>query len=604
MPIPKMHSLPIIALLLVLLFNPQLQAETAHDSTISWQGWTDDLFDKAKTQKRFVLLDLEAVWCHWCHVMEETTYQDPKVVELIQSNYIPVRVDQDSRPDLSNRYEDYGWPATVVFSPQGSEIVKFRGYIAPDRMASILREIILDPTPGPSIFEEEEPELSAQAFLTSDQQKIILQEHLDLYDSDFGGWGKVYKLIDPDQLEYALVQADYGDKKEKAMAQKTLDAALNLLDPVWGGFYQYSDKRDWKSPHFEKIMSIQASSMRLYALAYAYWKKSEYLEAAKKTAQYLADFLTSPGGVFYTSPDADLNSEITGHDYYARNNDERRKLGIPRIDTHIYSRENGWVISALMSLYDATGEKSYLDQALRAVQWIISNRNLPGGGFRHDEKDPAGPYLGDNLAMGKAFLDLYTSTGDRLWLQRAQETAAFIEKNFKDSQKGGFATVVSGEDTKSPFKKSVRQKDENIGMVRFSLRLYHYTGNESNNALAEHAMRYLASPTFVKNKRFLAGLLLADRELATEPIHMTVVGKKEDPKAIELYRAALRYPATYRRIEWWDKREGPLPNPDVKYPELTVAAAFACAQKTCSLPVFEPAKVAQAVDRLKRKKVA
>src|SRR5580658_9697248 len=120
-------------------------------TSIEWQPWSDAIFDQAKRENKFVLLDLEAVWCHWCHVMDETTYKTPEVIALIQSKYIPVRVDQDSRPDLSNRYEDYGWPATVVFSPTGSEIVKRQGYLEPRQMTSMLKAIIADPSPGPSV---------------------------------------------------------------------------------------------------------------------------------------------------------------------------------------------------------------------------------------------------------------------------------------------------------------------------------------------------------------------------------------------------------------------------------------------------------------------
>jgi uncharacterized protein len=114
---------------------------------IDWQPWSDGVFERAARENRFVLLDLEAVWCHWCHVMDEVTYSDPKVVALIKSRYIPVRVDQDSRPDISRRYENYGWPATVVFNAQGGEIVKRRGYLAPPVMISMLEEIIVDPSP-------------------------------------------------------------------------------------------------------------------------------------------------------------------------------------------------------------------------------------------------------------------------------------------------------------------------------------------------------------------------------------------------------------------------------------------------------------------------
>jgi len=84
-----------------------------------------------------VLLDLEAVWCHWCNVMDANTYSDPQVINLLRAHYITLKVDQDSRPDLSNRYEDFGWPATVVFEGEGHEIVKRQGYLSPDEMASM-----------------------------------------------------------------------------------------------------------------------------------------------------------------------------------------------------------------------------------------------------------------------------------------------------------------------------------------------------------------------------------------------------------------------------------------------------------------------------------
>src|SRR6266478_5816318 len=121
---------------------------------IAWQPWSEAAFEQAKREKKFILLDLEAVWCHWCHVMDETTYKTPEVIALIQSKYIPVRVDADSRPDLANRYEDYGWPATIVFNAEGGEIIKRRGYLPPRPMASLLQAIIDDPTPGPSVVEE------------------------------------------------------------------------------------------------------------------------------------------------------------------------------------------------------------------------------------------------------------------------------------------------------------------------------------------------------------------------------------------------------------------------------------------------------------------
>ena len=112
----------IFSIFLLVFFAPAfLAAASDAKPAVQWEKWDEGIFKKAQSEKKFVILDLEAVWCHWCHVMEETTYQTPKVVELIQSRYIPVKVDQDANPDLSHRYEDYGWPATVVFAADGSE---------------------------------------------------------------------------------------------------------------------------------------------------------------------------------------------------------------------------------------------------------------------------------------------------------------------------------------------------------------------------------------------------------------------------------------------------------------------------------------------------
>lgn len=128
----RRYGVPVVRFTLVLIglavLLPRASlAEETPSAQIPWQPWSNEVFARAEKEHRFVLLDLGAVWCHWCHVMEDITYRDPKVIALIRQRYIAVRVDQDARPDLSNRYEDYGWPATVVFNFDGSEIVKRQG---------------------------------------------------------------------------------------------------------------------------------------------------------------------------------------------------------------------------------------------------------------------------------------------------------------------------------------------------------------------------------------------------------------------------------------------------------------------------------------------
>jgi len=569
---------------------------------VRWQGWSDNVFERARRENRLVLLDLEAVWCHWCHVMEEKTYGDPAVIKLLDARFIPVKVDQDSRPDLSNRYEEYGWPATIIFNGQGAELAKRDGYIPADEMAALLARLVRNPVPEETAGARP-VSYSRDAFLSASLASELRAKLADGYDTRHGGWGTSpdgQKFLDWDTVEYCLARARQGDRQCERMARETLSAQLKLIDPVWGGVYQYSTHGDWDHPHFEKIMSVQAGNMRVYGLAYMLWKDPAYLRAAERIHDYLKTFLMSPDGAFYTSQDADLVKGRHSTEYFKLDDARRRARGIPRVDKHLYARENGWAIEALACLHAATGDKAYLREALRAADWVVSNRSLAGGGFRHDAADTAGPYLCDTLAAGRAFLSLYAVSGDRRWLTRARQAADFLAVHFKvdgkNAQGAGLSTADAG---RSPLGKPLAVLEENVAAARFLNLLYHYDGNKADRRLADEAMRYLATPEIARQRHYLvAGILLADAELASEPVHITVVGGKDDPQARLLFLAAISYPAAYKRVEWWDRREGPLPNMDVEYPEMRKAAAFACANNRCSLPVYEPQGVAAMVDRL------
>ncbi len=593
-------AMPLIIVLAV-LFSASLQAnESVGNTGVKWQGWTKDLFEKARAQNKFILLDLEAVWCHWCHVMEEKTYGNAKVQALLKKQYITVRVDQDGAPDLSSRYGDWGWPATIIFAPDGTEIVKLSGYIPAPRMAFLLQAIIDDPSPGPSALAQAKIVASTTSHLSPSQHTFLRGNYEAVYDEKYGGWGQVQKYIHTDSMQLALADAEAGDVRAKKMARQTLDAALVLFDPAWGGVYQYSDERDWKSPHFEKIMSYQADYMRHYAKAYALWGDARYLQAVKNIDRYLKTILTSPDGTFYTSQDADLNKRVDGHKFYALDAKARAKAGMPRIDKNVYTRENAWAIRGLLALYNVTNDQDVLRRALKAANWIVKNHRLEKGGYSHGKNDRGGPFLGDNLAMGQAGLDLYAATGERRWLVVAQQVGRFIDKHFKH-ESAGYDTAKSSAANVGVFSKSVRQLEENMQLARFANLLYRYHGDKKYLAMAEHVMRYLTAENVTNQRRFLAGVLLADREMATEPVHITIVGAKGDRRSQVLHEAGRKYAAQYKRLDWWDVKEGPLSNPDVQYPELDKPAAFACAAQICSLPVFTAKDLTKAVHRMTRR---
>ena len=585
----------VMAALAVLTVFCGVQVQAAQ----GWQGWSNDLFEKAQASKRFVILDLEAVWCHWCHVMEEKTYGDEKVRALLEKKYIPVRVDQDENLALSSRYGDWGWPATIIFAPDGTEIVKLRGYIPAPRMAAILQAVIDDPTPGPSVLRNDDVVASTTPFLEEGTRKNLLENYNAVWDEKYAGWGQAQKFIHTESLDYALKRAIDGDETAARKAKRTLDAALNLIDREWGGVYQYSDQRDWRSPHFEKIMWYQAQYLRQYALAYALWKDERYREAARDIERYLTTIMLSGDGAFYSSQDADLSREIDGKTFYALPAEKRETLGMPRVDRNIYARDNGWAIAGLVAHANAFGDARSLNLAVRAACWIVANRQIEGGGFAHGENDTGGPYLADTLAMGEAMLALYAATGDREWLAKADRAGSFIAKAFRGEQ-AGYVTSKTSLAKTGVFARPVRQVEENIQLARFANALHRYTGRDGHRDMAVHAMKHLTSDQITLMRRFLIGVVLADDELSREPVHITIVGSKKDASAIALYKEARRYPGIYKRVDWYDRAEGPMLNADIEYPELEQAAAFACGNRICSLPVFEPSGIGNAVERMAR----
>ena len=588
----------VLAIVLLLLSTPLLAATDAKPEGIKWEQWSDAVFERAAREKRYVIMDLEAVWCHWCHVMEEQTYSNAKVIELIKSKYIAVRVDSDSRPDIARRYENYGWPATVVFNAEGGsmvEIVKRRGFIDPEVMISMLEEIIVDPSPVKYRDSDPVTKFADNPLLSAENRAALEKGYYETQDTEVGALKQFQKFIDRETTDYGLSRIQQGDAKAEAAVRLTLTNALKLMDPAWGGMYQYSTDGDWDHPHFEKIMNQQAEPMRLYALAYGQFRDERYLQAVRDIHRYVTTFLKSPEGSFYTSQDADLVQGEHGEEFFKLDDAARRKQGIPRIDKNRYSRENGWLINALAVAYGITGEDQYLKDAETAARWIIANRSLPNGGFRHDAKDIAGPFLEDTVSMGQAFLALYTATGKREWLQKSQNAAAFIEQNFRGKDPGYLTTSTK---VKSKLPPSVNL-DENMVLARYTNMLKRYTGSAKYAKMTDHALRYMVSDQVVQARLTSPGILLAAFEAANEPLHITVVGPKDDPAAMKLFKAANAYAATYRRLEWWDKREGNMPNPDVQYPALARAAAFICTDSTCSLPIFDAGKIPTEIARAK-----
>jgi len=591
-----------ILLVVFSAFNSSYASNNA--SGIHWQQWNADVFKQAKKENKLILLNLEAVWCHWCHVMDKKTYSEQSVIAQLGENYIAVKVDHDANPGLANQYRDYGWPATIIFDAQGNEIVKRAGYIKANNMERLLKAVVDDPSPEniQTSLQAESLALNDSGLLSDKLRKELNQRHDSVYDETLGSLKINQKFLDRDSVEYAMLLAQSGNVIEDERARQTLDAAMQLLDPAWGGFYQYSTHGDWEHAHYEKIMRVQASYLRLYALAYAQFSDTKYRDVTDDIRGYLNRFLKSEEGMYYVSQDADLIQGEHSDDYFALSSSERFEQGMPKIDKHIYAQENGWIIEALATVYETSSNNAALTEAITAANGILAHHyNRATGGFIHDAEHHSEQniyhqniyHLGDNLAMARAFLQLYRATADRKWLALSTSTTDFMQKHFYSST-GGY---TSNEDKDIPVK-PVPNIDENISLARFTNLLSFYTGQAAHKAMSEHAMRFLAQENIATSRLTEPGLLLLDKEQASDPLHITVIGDKKEAKAKALFNSALRVSSWYKRVEWWDRKEGALPNADVGYPKLNRSAAFLCTDNRCSLPVYSAQDLNELVDKI------
>jgi uncharacterized protein YyaL (SSP411 family) len=346
--------------LALLVFASMAHAETP---SLPWQKWDASLFNRAAREDKYILLHMAAVWCHWCHVMERTTYRDLAIQQRIAEKFIAVRVDQDADPALSYRYENWGWPATIMLDKDGNEIFKRRGYIPPDLFGKLLAAVIEDPSAPPSYNGAEiDPNATALSAERRERSEALV---LKSYDRINGGFGDTHRFLHGDTLEWALkrgrdLQRNTDPAVWRDASTKTLAGARRLIDPVWGGMFQYSDKLDWSGPHYEKLLNIQRDAVRSYVLAWQIGHDATDLAAARDVARWLMDFMRSPDNAFYTSQDADAGS-LHGDVFYAKSDAERRAGPQPPIGRTVYARENGWAIASLATLYDVTGDHALLE---------------------------------------------------------------------------------------------------------------------------------------------------------------------------------------------------------------------------------------------------
>jgi uncharacterized protein YyaL (SSP411 family) len=483
---------------------------------VDWQPWSEETFARAKRERKFLLVDGAAAWCHWCHVMDETTYSDPGVAKILGDKFIAVRVDIDERPDIADRYGEWGWPATILLSPDAEEIGKLRGYVAKEYLLPILQgagdaEVIADDTE-----KGVHPAIEAMPWVFA-RTKRDLDGY---YDPEKGGWGMRQKAPVGEDAEIAIVLAAKGDAVEGERATASLIASRALLDRVDGGMYQYSAGRDWSEPHYEKLMTVQAANLEAYAGAYALTHDPSFLADARDIERYMETILSAPDGAFYVTQDADVNAHdakkpfVDGKIYYERDAKGRRELGSPRVDTHVYAFENGIAIAALVRLYEVTHDEAVLTRAKRAADRVLASHVAQDESVKHDpESTREVLYLGDAASLGLALARLAEVSGNAHYREAALRIAKAMDASFATDGAALYAQTKDAHaagvfaERRAPF-------PANVLAARFHGALYRVTNDEAEKKRGLAILAAIATPEALDAQgRFLGGFLLAAYEL-------------------------------------------------------------------------------------------
>ncbi len=496
---------------------------------LPWLAFDAKLFARAKAENKFVIMDGSAEWCHWCHVMEAVTYHDPEVRKLIDAHFLAAKVDVDARPDVEERYAEYGWPATVIFSPDAIELGKYKGFLDPASFKDILSDVVAAGTKAGSGTPTEEPPIP-DAPLTEEHlawiarmTALLLDER---WDEEQGSWGHEQKVPLFYDNAWSLARGRAGGDVAKKRALFSLEKQLDIIDPVWGGIYQYSTDGDWKHAHFEKLMYFNAGALENYAEAGKLTGDARFLKAAAAIKSYIDRFLSGPEGGFYTTQDADLNAHergktfLTGHEYYAKDEAGRLALGIPRVDTHEYPRENGLAIHAYCTYAKWLGDAGAVARAARAADRIVQTHERKDGLLAHDAdaspdhaagSEAAVAHLADNAAFAWGLVAL-VDAGQKERLPKAIALVDAILASMEDAKAGGFYAHTEDKGAVGIF--AVRRKpfEDNVVMLRVLADLARKSPDRAARygRAIDRTLRAIATPDKIADRgRFLGDFLLA-----------------------------------------------------------------------------------------------
>lgn len=428
---------------------------------VDWFEWSEEALEKARKEDKPLLVSIGYSSCHWCHVMEHESFEDKDIAELMNENFVCIKVDREERPDIDQVYMEAvqamgingGWPLNVFITPDQKP---FYGgtYFPPKNWAQMLIQIA-------KVYKEKREDITQSAnelarhLAASDLDKFrkannpaefkkealprMFDTLTSIFDNQWGGIDKAPKFVMPTQWLFLLrYYATTKNKDALDMVELTLKkmAMGGLYDQVGGGFARYSVDNRWFAPHFEKMLYDNAQLLSLYSEAYTATKDNLYKEIVYETVDWLTREMISEDGGFYSALDADSEGEEGKYYVWAKNEFDSLLGDKPEwLDSYYSLTDSGnWEHGNNILFIEKTNEEfakankitiDEIEATKKKIKPILlaarEKRIRPG----LDDK----VLTGWNAMMIKGLLDAYSAFNDKAFLSLAIKTISFLEKN-------------------------------------------------------------------------------------------------------------------------------------------------------------------------------